>query len=186
MLENKDSTDLSSASSSAQLSLSAYMSLSSSRQSLSDRRKQLSTPATSMSQLSLGPQSEISSGSETTHGSRNSARQRTSNFLHSYQPALEPYYDPHLLRKKTLDHLKAKLPHMSPQQFDFLVAEQVPLQVSPPHEKMWVAPSLGRNTNNVSCPRVPAELSTTSLATFQFKYFSYLLNMELKRFTRPL
>ncbi|ESW99620.1 hypothetical protein KL918_001447 [Ogataea parapolymorpha] len=185
MLENKDSTDLSSASS-VQLSLSAYMSISSSRRSSYDRRKQLFTPATSMSQLSLGARSANNPGSEITYGSRNLAREHKSNFLHSYQPTFEPYYDPHLLRKKTLDYLKAKLPHLSPQQFDFLVAEQVPLQVSPPYEKMCVALSSGKDAKKVSSPRVPAELSTTSLATFQFKYFSYLLNTELQRFTRSL
>ncbi|KAG7740202.1 hypothetical protein KL911_001707 [Ogataea haglerorum] len=184
MVENKDTTDQSSGSS-VQLNLSEYMSLNSSRQSFPDRRKQLSTPATSMSQLSLGPQSEISSGSESPHGSRISARQQTSNSVHSGHPALERYYDPHLLRKKTLKYLKAKLPHMSPQQFDFLVAEQVPLQVSPPYEKMWVAPSKGKDAN-VSPPLLPTELSTTSLATFQFKYFSYLLNTELKKRSRPV
>ncbi|KAG7923607.1 hypothetical protein KL905_000825 [Ogataea polymorpha] len=185
MLENKDSTDLSSAGS-VQLSLSAYLSLNSSKQSFYDRRKQLFTPETSMSQLSLGAQSENSPGSEITHRSSNSARDHKSSFLHGYQPTLEPYYDPRLLRKKTLDYLKAQLPQLSPQQFDFLVAEQVPLQVSPPYEKMCVAPSSGKDAKTVSAPRVPAELSTTSLATFQFKYFSYLLNTELQRATRLL
>ncbi|KAH3668220.1 hypothetical protein OGAPHI_001974 [Ogataea philodendri] len=145
------------------------------------------TPASSRTELSQSSSLNTSVASETVNFSRKQTTRRRSNFPHTYESStLESLYNPHLLRQKTLDYLRPKLNHLSPKQFEFLVADQIPLQLSPSYEKLWISPSMNKTNLQATPPYVPTSLNTTSLATFQFQYFNFLVRLQLNKLTRPL